>query len=106
MDTVTTLVEPVREVVSSYATHGYSGGQPFRLYYVENQPDQVFSVVAPYDPAYKRADLVLMARIVNNQVIIDIDKTSNSLYDALKRAGVPREQIVLAYTGEAVPTPG
>jgi len=97
MDTVTTLVEPVREIVSSYATHGYSGGQPFRLYYVENQQDQVFSIVAPYDPLYKRADLVLMARIVNNQVIIDIDKTSVPLYDALKRAGIPEDQLIVAW---------
>ncbi len=100
MDTVKTLVEPVREVVSSYATHGYSGGQPFRLYYVENQQDQVFSIVAPYDPVYKRADLVLMARIVNNQVIIDVDKTSVPLYDELKRAGIPESQISVAWRHE------
>jgi XisI protein len=97
VDIVTTLVEAVRKVVSSYATHGYSGGQPFRLYYVENQEDQVFSIVAPYDPLYKRADLVLMVRIVNNQVIIDMDKTSVPLYDALKRAGIPESQITVAW---------
>lgn len=92
---LTTLVEPVRDVIRSYATHGYSGGKPFRLYYVENLQDQVFSLVPPYDPLYERADLVIMARIVNNQVIIDIDKTSVSLYDELKQAGIPENQIII-----------
>ncbi|SRR5258708_33608483 len=97
MDTVTTLIESVREVVSSYATKGYSGGQPFRLYYVENAQDHVFGVVAPYNPVYKRADLVLMAHIVDNQVVIDLDKTSVSLCDELKRAGIPESQIKVAW---------
>jgi hypothetical protein len=95
---VTNLSEVVRKEVSSYATEGYNGaGERSRLYYTENQQDQVFSVLAPYDPAYKRADLVMMARIVNDQVIIDVDKTSKPLYDALKRAGVPERQIVVAW---------
>lgn len=103
MDRVTTnLSDVVRAEVSSYATKGYNGaGERSKLYYVENQQDQVFSIVAPYDPAYKRADLVMMARIVNNQVIIDIDKTSKPLYDALKRAGVPENEIVLAWKSVA-----
>jgi hypothetical protein len=97
MDAVISLVESVRDVVRSYARHGYSGGRPFRLYYVENPQDEVFGIVAPYDPIYKQADLVLMARIVNNQVIIDIDKTSVSLAQELKRAGVPEDRIVIAW---------
>ena len=97
MAAITTLCEQVRKVVSSYATHGYSSGKPFRLYYVENEKDQVFSIVAPYDPVYKRPDLVLMARIVNNQVIIDIDKTSVPLYEELKRVGIPENQITVAW---------
>ena len=105
MDTLITLVEPVRDVVRSYATHGYSGGQPFRLYYVENLQDQVFMVVAPYDPLYKQADLVIMTRIVNNQVIIDIDKTSVSLYNELKQAGIPENQIVIASKPGQYPAP-
>ncbi|SRR5258708_2063280 len=97
MDAATTLVESVRKVIRSYATHGYSSGKPFRLYYIENEKEQVFSIVALYDPIYKRPDLVLMARIVNNQVIIDIDKTSVPLYDELKRVGIPETQITLAW---------
>jgi hypothetical protein len=39
----------------------------------------------------------MMARIVNDQVIIDLDKTSKPLYDALKRAGIPENKIVIAW---------
>src|SRR5260370_38215654 len=98
MDRVTTLLnERVRQAVSSYATEGYNGaGQRSRLYYVENPQDQVYAVLAPYDPAYKRADLVIMARIVGDQVIIDIDKTSKPLYEALTSVGISVSQIVQA----------
>jgi hypothetical protein len=98
MDRVTTLTDTVRKVVSSYATHGYNGnGERSKLYYVENIEEQVFSVLGPYDPAFKQAHLILMARVLNDQVIIDQDKTSVSLRDELKRAGVPENQIALAW---------
>lgn len=98
MDRVTTLIEAVRAVISSYATHGYNGdGEPSKLYYVENTPEQVFSIVAPYDPATKHAHLIIMARIVDDHIIIEQDNTSVSLRDELKRAGIPENQIMLAW---------
>ena len=100
MDGVTTrLAEVVRQTVSSYATRGYSAGQPSRLYYVENLQDQVFSVVAPYNQKYERADLVLMARIVNDKIVIEADKTSKPLFDELRRAGIDESQIVVMGLG-------
>jgi len=97
MDRVTALSEIVRQKVSSYATEGYNmAGQHTRLYFVENPQDQVFAVLGPYDPADQKADLVMMARIVGEQVIIDFDKSSKPLVSALKRAGVADDQIVLA----------
>ncbi len=97
MDSVKTLTETMRSVVSSYATRGYNAaGQHSRLYYVENQQEQVFAVLAPYDPALKRADLVLMAHIMDGKIVIETDKTSVSLKDELRQAGVPEGQIVLA----------
>ncbi|HLY29057.1 MAG TPA: element excision factor XisI family protein [Aggregatilineales bacterium] len=98
MDSVKTLAETVRTVVSSYATRGYNAaGERSRLYFVENLEEQVFAVLAPYDPALKRPDLVLMARISASQIIIETDKTSVSLKDELRQAGIPDEQIVLAW---------
>ena len=85
------------QTVDDVSRHVSPGaGQRSRLYYVENPQDQVYAVLAPYDPAYKRADLVIMARIVGDQVIIDIDKTSKPLYEALTSVGISVSQIVQA----------
>jgi hypothetical protein len=98
MDRVTTLTETVRSIVSSYATRGYNGnGEPSKFYYVENIQENIFSVVGPYDPAVKHAHLILMVRIINDQIIIDQDKTSVSVRDELKSAGIPEHQISLAW---------
>src|SRR5262245_34756290 len=98
MDRVDVLTETVREVVTAYATKGYNGsGEPSKQYYVENTTEHIFCVVAPYDPSDPKALLVIMARIVNNQVIIDHDQTSVSLYSELVRAGIPENQIVMAW---------
>ena len=98
MDTVTTLTDTVRSVVNSYATHGYNGnGEPSKLYYLENTQEQVFGILGPYDPAVRQAHLILMVRITNDQIIIDEDNTGSSLYDELIHAGVPDNQITLAW---------
>src|SRR5690242_12847422 len=98
MDRVDSLTETVRSVVTSYATEGYNGaGEPSKLYYVENSDEHAFCVVAPYDPSDQKALLIVMTRIVNDQVIIDQDNTSVSLYSELVEAGIPENQIVMAW---------
>jgi hypothetical protein len=87
----------VRQEVSAYAGEAYGVNGPTRLYFTENPEDLVYCVTAPYDPEYKKGDLVLMARIVNDQVIIDVDKTGKPLRDALRQVGVPDYQIQLAW---------
>jgi hypothetical protein len=47
-------------------------------------------------------DTGLLVRIVNGQVIILRDQNNKPLVEALMQAGVPREQIVLAYAGEKI----
>lgn len=37
------------------------------------------------------------------EVVIDKDTTDCSLFEALMRVNIPREQIVLAYAGETLP---
>jgi len=61
----------VRQEVSAYAGEAYGVHGPTKLYYTENLQDLVYCVTAPYDPAYQKGDLVLMARIVDDQVVID-----------------------------------
>jgi hypothetical protein len=46
---------------------------------------------------------MVMAHIEGDVVIIDEDLTDRPLVEALVRAGIPREKIVLAYTGEPLP---
>lgn len=41
--------------------------------------------------------------VVNNKTIINKDTTDRPLVDELVRAGIPRDQIVLAYAGEKLP---
>lgn len=45
----------------------------------------------------------LIVQVLGDKVIIEEDKNSKMLLDALLQAGVPREQIILAYAGEPVP---
>ena len=49
------------------------------------------------------ADASLIARIVGATVVIEHDMNDKPLVDALIQAGVPRDQIVLAYRGEPLP---
>jgi hypothetical protein len=44
----------------------------------------------------------LIVRLVGEKIIIERDRNSKPLYQALLAAGIPREQIILAYAGEAV----
>lgn len=48
--------------------------------------------------------IMVMAHVEGDTVIIDEDLTDRPLVDALVRAGIPREKIVLAYAGEPLPT--
>ncbi|HLA42505.1 MAG TPA: element excision factor XisI family protein, partial [Aggregatilineales bacterium] len=54
-------------------------------------------------PLLKKPQFVLIARILNEHVIIDVDITDRPLFEELMRCGIPREQIVLAYAGEQFP---
>jgi len=46
-----------------------------------------------------------MARGENDKVVIEEDLTDKPLVDALIQAGIPREQIVLAYAGDKLEEP-
>jgi XisI protein len=95
------LANNVREVVFSYAT----GGLNLRSFPMVNEEHQVYAVLVVDYPVHRYpAGIVVMARIEDDQVFIEEDRTDRPLLDALVQAGVPREKIVLAYAGEAVPS--
>jgi hypothetical protein len=57
---------------------------------------------AAEDP-YERVGVVIFARVVEEQIIIESDLTDKPLYLKLVQAGIPRQQIHLIYAGEPYP---
>ena len=75
---------------------------PYQLCYLaESDVHSLFTVLDLYTFQGKHhANAGLIVRLEGDQVIIERDMNNMILVDALLQAGVPREQIVLAYTGE------
>jgi sulfur carrier protein ThiS len=98
------LVDIVREEVRKYAAGGR--GLNLRLFFVGDELNHIYNVLdVEYPVRHDVAGIVVFARIVGDQVIIEEDTTDKPLVDALMQQGIPREQIVLAYQGEPVPDP-
>lgn len=93
----TTLSQLLQQEVAKYAGQGLSISGPTQLYYVQNLEAQVYAVLAPYHPAFGKTNLVIMARLVDDSIVIDVDKTNKPLREALRQVGVPDEQITLAW---------
>ena len=76
------------------------------LYGLYDDVNQIYAVTVIEDDATHRpAWVVVMAKVVDDKVIILEDTLLDKpLYEALmKNGGIPRENIVLAYAGEALP---
>jgi hypothetical protein len=100
MDKVAEFTQVVCEVVEAYATAMHLG----KSYPVSDHARQYYTVVdIPDHPPQFPVGISVMARVVGDKVIIDADMTDRPLWEALVQAGIPREQIVLAYAGELVP---
>lgn len=56
-------------------------------------------------PSKERGFILMQARVVEGHIVIDADALwDKNLWQALEKAGVPREQIILAYKGEKLPS--
>ena len=100
MGTVAELEAIVRREVEDYHTPGIKSTS----YYVEDSERKIYTVVVVPDyPRPFKTQAVVMARIVDDLVVIDEDTTDRPLYKELIRAGIPREKIVLLYAGEEIP---
>ena len=101
MDRVIDLEAIVQREVEDYAS---GGSWKTTFYPVSDTVRQHYTVLAiPDYPRKSRAGIVVAARIVGVKVIIDEDNTDRPLVEELMRAGIPREQIILAYAGETLP---
>ena len=98
MDRVATLTEIVQREVEDYARGGDYKAVTRPVSDVARQTYAV--VVVPDLPRPFKARVVVMARIVDDYVVIDEDTTDRPLVHELVRAGIPREKIICLYLGE------
>ena len=103
MDRVVDLASDVRREVADYVR---GGDYKAASYFLENAEHHIYAMITIPDfdhPLLKKPQFVLIARILNEHVIIDVDITDRPLFEELMRCGIPREQIVQAYAGEQYP---
>lgn len=93
------LAQIVQHEVEQYAGNTHEA----TLYAVSDSNQQIYTVVCvPENESERPAWVMLMARVVDNKIIVDEDTALDKpFHEALmKNAHIPREQIILAYAGE------
>ncbi len=100
MDRVADLVATVQREVEDFELPTLLGTS----YAISDAARQRYTVLVVPDSSRKfDAGITVLARVVDDKVIIDEDTTDRPLWKELVRAGIPREQIILAYAGEQMP---
>lgn len=99
MDSVKNITAIVRHEVADYVRPSPNSA----AYYLGNDEQQVYAVVAVPHASQERPAIIVMVRVVDDLIIIDTDITNKPLHDALQNAGIPADQIILAYEGEKPP---
>ncbi|MFN8372842.1 MAG: element excision factor XisI family protein [Anaerolineae bacterium] len=98
-----TTAQIVSREVRKYAFDGK--GTNVRLFPMLDDQFQNYSVLeVGYPSRHGDADVLVMARVIGEVVIIEADASAAPLVDALVKQGIPRARIVLGYAGE--PTDG
>ena len=99
MDT-TTLKLILLEELESYTGEGLNDF----AYLTTNETEQIFTIVDIATVRDKRlVGTVLVAHLIDDRVVIELDRHDKLLVEALKARGVPEAQIILAYRGDAIP---
>jgi hypothetical protein len=99
MDKVDNFLTTVQHEVADYVRPSPNA----TAFYVENAEQHIFAVLSVPTTDSQKTSVIVMARVTDNFVLIEADKTNKPLVDALIQAGIPREQIVLVYEGEQIP---
>lgn len=69
-------------------------------YLTSNEAEQIYTVIDIALIHEKRiVSTVLVARIINQQIIIEVDRHDKQLVTALLSRGIPENQMILAYRG-------
>ena len=84
---------------------GYIGeGLNDFAYLTTNEAEQIFTIVDIATVRDKRlVGTVLVAHLIDDRLVIELDRHDKLLVEALKARGVPEAQIILAYRGDAIP---
>ncbi|MCU0481844.1 MAG: XisI protein [Anaerolineae bacterium] len=108
MERVASLLQILKDEMNWYhQAHGYKNTSHF---FYDEVAQKYLIVVVPdhdYPPALLsrgRVNVMMMAHIDGEYIVVDADNTDKPLYEGLMHAGIPREKIILAYAGERVPT--
>lgn len=92
-----TLKQILMEEMQKYTGEGYNDV----AYLTVDEASQVYAIIDMARGHNTRVvSAVLVARLVETQVIIDLDLHDKLLVDALKARGVPEAQITLAYQND------
>jgi hypothetical protein len=95
------LCNLTRRQIDLYAGHTHDAV----LYTLFDDQQQRYGVVViPIQEQDRPAWLTVFARVEGDYIIIEEDSAIDSpLHEALMAAGIPRENIILAYKGEVMP---
>jgi hypothetical protein len=93
------LLAKVSHEVDLYAPGALDG----ICYSILDDEQQRYVALFVSDNKQEYPDVIVMARVDGDKIIIEHDSTDKPLVDALMvNAGIPREQIILAYAGETL----
>jgi hypothetical protein len=84
----------VQKTIAEYVTPAYKG----KLYYAHNQDEGLHTVLFVPDidyPVAMETEVVVVARVVDDTVIIEQDTTDRPLAHKLEQNGIPHEQIIM-----------
>lgn len=96
----TTIKQILLEEMQQYTGKGLND----YAYLTANDDQEIYSIIdIATIRGHRIVGTVLVTRLVQNQIVIEIDNHDKPLVDALTARGVPEEQIILAYRGDPVP---
>lgn len=99
MDTGT-LKQILIEEMQKYAGEGLNASS----YLTENELENLFTVVDIANVRGKRIiGTVLVARLDEDKIVIELDHNNKPLVDALTARGIPKAKIILAYRDNTIP---
>jgi hypothetical protein len=101
------LTQAELEVILRDAVTKYDGrSDDFNVHLIFDPQRHTYAVNAVRTvPSKERGFILLQARVIEDHIVIDADALwDKNLWQTLEKAGVPREQIILAYKGEKKPS--